>query len=198
MKKSTNKLRVDYAGERLKMQGVLLQNGTPNFEKWILPHRRALYAQAQRLTGNTNDAEDLVQETLIRAYTRRDQLSGGETAGAWLYTMQRNLFINLYRKRQKAPICTELTEVRVERTDTRKPTTESPEATVTRQMEYQALRQALTSLPSRYRRILHLAEVEQLSYQEIAEQMQMPIGTIRSRISRGRQRLQRTLWAWHV
>ncbi|MDX1935013.1 MAG: sigma-70 family RNA polymerase sigma factor [Capsulimonadales bacterium] len=168
------------------------------FDAVILPHRRSLFAQAHRLTGNASDAEDLVQETLLRAYTRQDQLTASETAGAWLHTMQRNLFINAYRKRQKAPQMTELTEVRAERTEARQRTTESPEVTVARRLEYQALRRALVALPARYREILHLADVEQLSYQEIADRMEMPVGTIRSRIARGRQRLQRALRGWHL
>ena len=138
------------------------------------------------------------RKPLVRAYTRSGQLTSGDTAAAWLYTIQRNLFINLYRKRQKSPTMTELTDERANTLKTRSHATESPETTVTRQMEYRALRQALATLPVRYREILHMADIEQLSYQEIADRLQMPIGTIRSRIARGRQRLQRSLWGWHA
>jgi RNA polymerase sigma-70 factor, ECF subfamily len=167
------------------------------FERWILPHRRALFAQAHRLTGNSADAEDLVQETLVRAYTRRDQLTGGETAAAWLYTMQRNLFINDYRKRTKGPAFSELTEESARFAQMPRTTaTESPEATVTRQMENQALLQAVAKLAPMYRDVLILSDIEGLSYQEIAEKTGQPIGTIRSRLARARQRLQRSLYSW--
>jgi RNA polymerase sigma-70 factor, ECF subfamily len=183
----------------------LLQTGSdtppPNapgvFERWILPHRRALFAQAQRLTGNSADAEDLVQETLVRAFTRREQLTGGETAAAWLYTMQRNLFINDYRKRAKGPMLSELTEESAARTVLpRAVATESPETTVARQMEHQALLRAVAALPTMYREVLILSDMEGFSYQEIADRVGQPIGTIRSRLARARQRIQRSLYSW--
>jgi RNA polymerase sigma-70 factor (ECF subfamily) len=166
------------------------------FERWILPHRRALFAQAQRLTGNASDAEDLVQETLVQAYTRCDQLTGGETAVAWLSTMQRNLFINGYRKRRKGPAFSELTEESARRATPKSRATESPEATVARQMEYAAVLRALAELPGSYREVLVLSDIEQLPYQEIAAQTGLPLGTVKSRVARGRQRLQRSLYAW--
>jgi RNA polymerase sigma-70 factor, ECF subfamily len=167
------------------------------FERFILPHRRALFAQAHRLTGNAADAEDLVQETLVRAYTRRDQLTGGETAAAWLYTMQRNLFINDYRKKTKGPAFSELTEESARHAHLpRSVTTESPETTVARQMENQALMKAIARLPAMYRDVLILSDLEGLSYQEIAERTGQPIGTIRSRLARARQRIQRSLYSW--
>jgi RNA polymerase sigma factor (sigma-70 family) len=179
------------------------QSKTPNsagqgmFERYILPHRRALFAQAQRLTGNMTDAEDLVQETLVRAYTRRDQLTGGETAAAWLYTMQRNLFINDYRKKVKGPSFSELTEETGNRSQMPRSTvTESPEATVARQMENQALLKAVSNLPAMYRDVLILSDIEGLSYQEIADRTGQPVGTIRSRLARARQRIQRSLYSW--
>jgi RNA polymerase sigma-70 factor, ECF subfamily len=171
------------------MQGV--------FERYILPHRRALFAQAQRLTGNAADAEDLVQETLVRAYTRRDQLTGGETAAAWLYTMQRNLFINNYRKKVKGPMLSELTEESAKYAQAPRTTaTESPEATVARQLENQALLKAIAGLPAMYREVLVLSDIEGLSYQEIANRVGQPVGTIRSRLARARQRIQRSLYSW--
>jgi RNA polymerase sigma-70 factor (ECF subfamily) len=167
------------------------------FERWILPHRRALFAQAQRLTGNASDAEDLVQETLVRAYTRRDQLTGSETAAAWLSTMQRNLFINSYRKRKKGPAFAELTEESARHaTALRSRATESPEATVARRMEHAAVLGALADLPGAYRDVLVLSDLEQLPYQEIASLTGLPLGTVKSRVARGRQRLQRSLYAW--
>jgi len=166
------------------------------FERWILPHRRTLFAQAQRLTGNPSDAEDLVQETLLRAYTRCDQLTGGETAGAWLSTMQRNLFINAYRRRQKGPAFSELTEENAGHAAPRSHATESPEATVARQMEHAAVLRALAALPPAYREVVVLSDIEQIPYQEIAARTKLPVGTVKSRVARGRQRLQRSLYAW--
>jgi RNA polymerase sigma-70 factor (ECF subfamily) len=167
------------------------------FERWILPHRRALFAQAQRLTGNAFDAEDLVQETLLRAYTRCDQLTGGETAAAWLSTMQRNLFINAYRRRQKGPAFSEWSEESAGHAAPRwSHGTESAETTVARQMEHAAVLRALAALPPAYREVLILSDIEQIPYQEIAGRTGLALGTVKSRVARGRQRLQRSLYAW--
>ena len=167
------------------------------FDTLILPHRAALSAQARRLTGNQNDAEDLVQETLLRAYTRLDQVTNRETVGPWLHTILRNLFINEYHKKKRAPHSVELDKAEVSARNTfATSSSRSPESAVIGQMEHTALIGAVEKLPAPYRDILILADMEGLPYQEIAEKMQMPLGTVRSRLFRARHRVQRSLYSW--
>ena len=168
-----------------------------DFDCWIQTQRDALYARAYRLTRNTTDAEDLVQDTFVRACTRWEQLKGEETAVAWLITMQRNLFINTYRKKLRSPVFSELTEDNLPQTFALcAGESESAETTAGRWMERRAVLQAIRSLPAKYREAIVLADMEELSYQEIADRSGTPIGTIRSRIARARKRLQRSLYTW--
>lgn len=170
-----------------------------DFDTLILPHRAALCAQARRLTGgNISDAEDLVQETMLRAYTRLDQVTTRETVGPWLHTILRNLFINEYHKKKRAPQAVELdkAEVSARNTFAAASTSRSPESAVINQMEHSALLGAVSKLPDPYRDILILADMEGMAYQDIAEKMQMPLGTVRSRLFRARHKVQRSLYSW--
>jgi RNA polymerase sigma-70 factor (ECF subfamily) len=166
-------------------------------ERCIQTYRPMLMAQASRLTHDMHEAEDLVQDTLVRACTRWRQLANRETAAGWLATMQRNLFINQYRRRLRGPLLTELSEETVSFISG-KPDAEieSAEASAIRKLENHALLQAIRALPRDYREAIALADIEGLPYQEIADRLGAPIGTIRSRIARGRRRLQRSLYPW--
>jgi RNA polymerase sigma-70 factor (ECF subfamily) len=171
------------------------------FETLVLPHRGALAAQARRLTGDATDAEDLVQETLVRAYTRLDTLTSEATLRAWLHTILRNLFINEYHKRARAPRSLSLEGDLVEEITT--PSAHAarstrPEVAVEKRLEHAAVLRALATLPTAYREAVVMADVDQMSYQEIADRLGLPLGTVRSRIARGRARIQRSLWAWEA
>ena len=159
--------------------------------------RPELHRYCARLTGSVIEGEDLVQDTLVRACTRWRQLANRETAAGWLATMQRNLFINQYRRRLRGPLLTELSEETVSFISG-KPDAEieSAEASAIRKLENHALLQAIRALPRDYREAIALADIEGLPYQEIADRLGAPIGTIRSRIARGRRRLQRSLYPW--
>lgn len=167
------------------------------FEKVILPHEASLYAPAMALTRSASDAEDLVQETLLRAFDRFDTYRSDGSPRAWLHTIMRNLFYNMYRKKSREP-----RQVPLENADgssIEQPTAPhvSPERQVLSQLEGAALLQAVRTLPEEYRRVVAMADIQGMAYQEIAEDLRIPVGTVRSRLSRGRERVRRSLTAWH-
>jgi RNA polymerase sigma-70 factor, ECF subfamily len=169
------------------------------FESRILPHRDALLAVARRLTGDALDAEDLVQETLLRAYDRRDSLRHDENVKGWLLRVQRNLFINEYwRRRNRARVAT---VVPVDRIDPNgetipDPRERGPEQTMIARHAADAARAALSRLPDIYRVTVEMCLVDGRSYEEVAEELGISSGTVRSRLFRGRERLRRALAGW--
>ena len=170
---------------------------TQIFEKVILPHEPSLYGPAMALTRSASDAEDLVQETLLRAYDRFDTYRSDGSPRAWLHTIMRNLFYNMYRKKSREP-----RQISLENADgsaIEQPTAPnaSPERQVLSQLEGAALLQAVRTLPEEYRRVVAMADLQGMAYQEIAEDLAIPVGTVRSRLSRGRERVRRSLVAWH-
>jgi RNA polymerase sigma-70 factor (ECF subfamily) len=178
------------------------------FEKMILPHEKSLYGPAMALTHSASDAEDLVQETLVRAFDRFETFRSDGSPRAWLHTIMRNLFYNAYRKRSREPrqVSLDLFEPSAvpsatsgfafERTAPQQPTVTSPERIVLSQLEGDAALAAVRALPEEYRQTVVLADIEGLAYQEIAERLDIPVGTVRSRLSRGRERVRRALYAW--
>ncbi|WP_395141466.1 sigma-70 family RNA polymerase sigma factor [Armatimonas sp.] len=167
------------------------------FEKVILPHEASLYAPAMALTRSASDAEDLVQETLLRAFDRFDTYRSDGSPRAWLHTIMRNLFYNMYRKKSREP-----RQVPLENADgssIEQPTAPnaSPERLVLSQLEGAALLQAVRTLPEEYRRVVAMADIQGMAYQEIAQDLHIPVGTVRSRLSRGRERVRRSLTSWH-
>lgn len=185
------------------------------FERVILPHEASLYGPAYQLTRNASDAEDLVQETLVRAYSRFGSYREDGSPRAWLHTIMRNLFINGWRKRSREPQqvsldalpeagaaagstitkATGLDEGGFLSTSARQAVA-SPERLVVSRAESDALLGAVRELAPEFRDVILLADVRGLSYQEIAERIGVPIGTVRSRLSRGRKRVQRAVYAW--
>lgn len=176
------------------------------FESLILPHESSLYAPAMALTRSASDAEDLVQETLVRAYDRFETFRADGSPRAWLHTIMRNLFYNAYRKRSRQP-----RQVSWEDTSAGwsahagSPSgdsalggaaIDSPERIVLSQIEGDAALKAVRALPDDYRRVVVLADIQGLAYQEIADLLQIPVGTVRSRLSRGRERVRRALALW--
>jgi RNA polymerase sigma-70 factor (ECF subfamily) len=168
------------------------------FESLILPNRAALTAQARRLTGgDMAEAEDLVQETLVRAYTHIGDISREDTVKGWLHTILRNLFINRYQRRARAPRSVSLDKLSdeiVQPIADQRPAV--PEDVVERRLEHRAALSALADLPTAYRVPVILADIEGLAYQDIADRLDLPLGTVRSRIARGRRRIRRSMFAW--
>lgn len=155
------------------------------FEAEALPHVRALYGTACRLTGSSADAEDLVQDTLLRALRSFDHYELGTNARAWLYTILYRTRTDQLRRRGRRLACAPLPE------DVRS-TAPSQEAVVQGRSD---LARALATLPEAFRKAVVLRDVEELSYDEIARHLGIPIGTVMSRIHRGRALLRQALGA---
>ena len=163
------------------------------FDAEVIPHLDTLYANALRLTRSQADAEDLVQETLLRAYRFHDRFEPGSNMKAWLLRIQYNAFVNRYRRitRERAvekdgPESTAGADV-MSRDALRALT--DPTGTALRPMVLRELQAALDTLPDDQRMVVLLADVEELSYKEIAEVLGCPIGTVMSRLHRARRAL---------
>ena len=167
---------------------------TRRFERLVLPHRDTLYGHALSLTHDADEAEDLVQETTLRALRGFPTFRADGPIRAWLLTILRNLFINGYRQRVRAPRLISLDAL--ENPDPMLPAQASPERLVFSQLEHADLRRAVAALPVEYRNVLIMSDMQGCSYQEISERLDVPIGTVRSRLSRARGRVRRSLWAW--
>jgi len=167
------------------------------YERLIAPHRPALGRAAYRLTANHTEAEDLVQETLLRAYTHLHLLRSTDSIGGWLHTIQLNLFRNRYRQPDllARPHRLSLDEGRVSDI-VGAAATPDPERTALRAQQHAATLRALSGLPRAYREAVLLCDLEGKSYQAIAERIGVPVGTVRSRINRGRTQLRRRLASW--
>jgi RNA polymerase sigma-70 factor (ECF subfamily) len=167
------------------------------FEEEALPLLPGLYRAALRLTRNPSDAEDLVQEAYLRAYRGFHQFEPGTNLKAWLYRILTNQFINTYRKRQREPQTIpdeDIEDWYLYNRLAREAPDSSAEAVVLESMPDEDVRAALEDLPDTFRAAVLLADVEGFSYKEIAEILEIPIGTVMSRLHRGRRALEKALW----
>lgn len=172
-----------------------------NFEREALLYATPLYTAALHMTRNRADAEDLVQETYLKAYKAYDQFTEGTNLRAWLHRILTNTFINNYRKKKRRPREIELADDvgdlymyrRIAASDTAKET-RSAEEQVFDSLKGAHVRRAINSLPEAYRMAVLLADIQGFSYKEIAAMLEIPIGTVMSRLHRGRKALQQVLW----
>jgi RNA polymerase sigma-70 factor (ECF subfamily) len=169
-----------------------------NFEADAMQFAAQLYSAALRMTRNPADAEDVVQETFLKAYRAYDSFTEGTNLKAWLYRILTNTYINRYRKKQRRPSEVELGELQdlylYKRLGEHSGAQVSAESEALDMFVDEDIVEALESLPENFRLPVLYADVEGFSYKEIAEILDVPIGTVMSRLHRGRKALQRKLW----
>ena len=172
-----------------------------SFEAEALPHMEALYRTALRMTKNESDAEDLVQEAYVKAYRFWDRFEPGSNCRAWLFKIMTNIFINEYRSKSRSPM-----SVNVDELDDNflygqlavDETTRNPEQKLFSRIFDDDIKKAIESLPDDFRLVVVLAFLEGFSYQEIADIMDLQLGTVKSRLHRGRKLLQKALWDYAI
>ena len=166
------------------------------FERDALPLLNTLYPAALRLTRNPADAEDLLQETFLRAYRGFGGFTEGTNLKAWMYRILTNTFINAYRKRQREPVTVledEIPDWYLYDQLRESGESASAESRVLEALPDEDVKEALESLPESFRMAVWLADVEGFHYKEIAEILDIPIGTVMSRLHRGRKALEKRL-----
>lgn len=167
------------------------------FERDALPLLDQLYGGALRMTRNPADAEDLVQETYVKAYQSFNSFSEGTNLKAWLYRIMTNTYINSYRKKKRQPMqqsSEDVTDHQLLATSSHESVgLESAEVEALKNLPNQRIAQAMNDLSEDYRMVVYYADVEGLAYKEIAEIMGTPLGTVMSRLHRGRKQLREAL-----
>jgi RNA polymerase sigma-70 factor (ECF subfamily) len=158
------------------------------FEQTILPHLDAAYNLARWLAGNEQDAEDIVQESFLRAVKFFDNFRGGN-ARAWLLAVVRNTSYTWLKRRQAGHAQVHLDEGDFEIEDH----AANPDTLLTTQSNVETVRSAIAQLPPEFREVIVLREMEDYSYKEIADLVEVPVGTVMSRLARGRRQLQKIL-----
>jgi len=173
-----------------------------DFEAGVLAQLDSLYRTALRMTNNPQEAEDLVQETMLKAFRFADTYQLGTNLRAWLFRILNTSAINRYRKQATHPQTTSLPEGeefylynRVRDFSGQELSAAAEDEVLSKYLDEDVYK-ALQDLPPNFRMAVVLADIEGLSYKEIAEALQIPIGTVMSRISRARRQLQKSLWQY--
>jgi len=172
------------------------------FESLIRPLLDSMYRTALRMTKNSDDAEDLVQETCLKAFRYFDRFEDGSNLKAWLFKILTNLFINRYRKKAKEPTPVEYDEAEdfflyTQMVQSGAVSEESgPEKDLFDRMLGSDVSEAIDELPEDFRIVVVMAFIEGLSYEEISAALDLPMGTVKSRLHRGRKMLQKSLYQY--
>ena len=175
-----------------------------DFERDAMQYTRQLYSAAMRMTRNPADAEDLVQETFLKAYRAYHTFEEGTNLKAWLYRILTNTYINKYRKESRRPSEVDLGAVEdlyLYRNIGSEESAEAARTTEERVLDglvESDIKKAVEDLPENFRLPVLLADLEGFSYKEIAEILDIPIGTVMSRLHRGRKAMQKSLWEYAV
>jgi len=177
----------------------LSEDDKRRFQEEALPLLDSLYGGALRMTRNPADAEDLIQETMLRAYRSFNRFEPGTNLKAWLFRIMTNAYINTYRKKQREPQKVSQDEVEDfdlyrELKDHDPQFSVTPETIVLDGLVDSDITDAIEDLPEQFRLAVILSDVEGFSYAEMAEIMDVPMGTVMSRLHRGRKALQKRLW----
>jgi len=168
------------------------------FEREAIPHMDILYNYALRMTGNADDAHDLLQETYLKAFRFWDKYEKGTNVRAWLFRIMKNTYINLYRKAVKEPDTVDYNDIQNFYNIIRENSTDAndlQEKLFGRLLD-DDVTEALESLPEEFRTVVILCDIEGLTYEEIAEFVECPVGTVRSRLHRGRKLLYAKLFEY--
>lgn len=172
-----------------------------SFEKEALPHMDALLRTALRMTKNESDAEDLVQETFVKAYRFWDKFEQGSNCRAWLFKIMTNIFINDYRSKSRAPQSVDVDDIDdnyLYRHLTTSDHEVNPEGQFFAKIFDDDVKKAIEELPDDFRLVVVLSFLEGFSYQEIADIADLQLGTVKSRLHRGRKLLQKQLYDYAV
>jgi RNA polymerase sigma-70 factor (ECF subfamily) len=182
-------------------QNIDIASKRKSFEAEALPHMDALYRTALRLTKNPSDAEDLVQEAFVKAYRFWDKFEPGSNCRAWLFKIMTNIFINQYRSKSRSPLQANLDDIddsflygQLAAGDKGS----DPEKELFAKVFDDDVKSAIESLPDDFRLVVILSFLEGFSYQEIAEIADLQLGTVKSRLHRGRKLLQKQLWDYAI
>ena len=171
------------------------------FESEALPHMEALLRTALRMTKNQSDADDLAQEAIVKAYRNWDKFESGTNCRAWLFRIMTNIFINDYRSKSRSPVSVDVDDIDdnylygqlasqgLER---------NPEQELFNKILDDDVTKAIEALPDDFRMVIVLSFIENFSYQEIADIMDLQLGTVKSRLHRGRKLLQKQLYDYAV
>lgn len=183
--------------DRAEQPAAATAQPSGDFEELALPLLDQLYGGALKMTRNPQDAEDLVQETYLKGFQNFAKFTPGTNLKAWLYRIMTNTYINGYRKKQRQPVHTsadELTDGQLYTSSGHDPTgLVSAEVEALAMMPDTTIAAALNDLSEDYRRVVYYSDVVGLAYKEIAEVLEIPLGTVMSRLNRGRKKLREAL-----